>query len=120
VDETTLLMDAPLEHLVSYTKGCYIGQEVVARIKYRGHVNRFLTGLALEGKEVPRPRAAVFADGKEIGRVTSAVWSIALGQPIALAYVRREHLAPGTEVRVRHNDATLAARVASLPFTRAA
>jgi glycine cleavage system T protein len=118
VDETTLLMEAPLEHLMSYTKGCYLGQEIVARIKYRGHVNRFLTGLTLDGAEVPDNGAAVLADGKEIGRVTSAVRSIALGRPIALAYVRREHLAPGTPVAVKHREASLGARVTALPFVR--
>lgn len=116
VDETTLLMEAPLEHLVSYTKGCYIGQEVVARIKHRGHVNRFLAGLILEGSELPAYGAPVLVGAKEVGRVTSAVRSIALGLPIVLAYLRREHLEPGTPVTVKHRGATIPARVAALPF----
>ncbi|MBI4610424.1 MAG: aminomethyl transferase family protein [Candidatus Rokubacteria bacterium] len=116
VDETTLLMEAPLEHLVSYTKGCYVGQEVVARIKYRGHVNRSLTGLTLEGSEVPAAGAVVFVEGKEVGRVTSPVSSIVLNRPIALAYIRREHLEPGTRVAVSHRESTILARVTALPF----
>jgi len=120
VDETTLLMEAPLEHLVNYTKGCYIGQEIVARIKYRGHVNRFLTGLTLEGLEVPEHGAPVLAERKEIGRVTSAASSIALKRPIALAYIRREYLEPGTPVTVKHHQTTLPARVTALPFARPA
>ncbi len=120
VDETTLLMEAPLEHLVSYTKGCYIGQEIVARIKYRGRVNRFLTGLILDDSEAPEHGATVLADGKEIGRVTSAVSSIALKRPIALAYIRRECLEPGTPLTVKHHETTIPARVAALPFVRSA
>ncbi len=116
VDETTLLMEAPLEHLVSYTKGCYLGQEIVARIKHRGHVNRFLTGLTLEGAEVPAFGAPVLREEKEIGRVTSAVRSLAFGRPIALAYIRREYFEPGTAVAVRHGETTIPARVTALPF----
>jgi len=101
---------------VSYTKGCYMGQEVVARIKYRGHVNRFLTGLVLEGAEVPAYGAPVLAGDKEVGQVRSAVRSIALDRPIALAYIRREHLEPGTPVSVRHREATIPGRVTALPF----
>ncbi len=56
VDETVILPETRLEHLVSYNKGCYIGQEVVARVKYRGHVNRALTGLVLDGDRVPAVR----------------------------------------------------------------
>jgi folate-binding protein YgfZ len=116
VDETVILPETRLEHLVSYNKGCYIGQEVVARVKYRGHVNRALTGLVLDGDRVPESGAKVLDDGKEIGRVTSAVRSIALGQPIALGYVRREHGAPGTAVSVHAGGASIPARVARLPF----
>jgi folate-binding protein YgfZ len=116
VDETVMLPETRLEHLVSYNKGCYVGQEVVARVKYRGHVNRALSGLVLDGDHVPAGGAKVLGDGKEVGRVTSAVRSIALGQPIALGYVRREHFAPGTAVIVRDGERSITARVAQLPF----
>ncbi|MBI2526997.1 MAG: aminomethyl transferase family protein [Candidatus Rokubacteria bacterium] len=118
VDETVILPETRLEHLVSYTKGCYIGQEVVARVKYRGHVNRALAGLILEGERVPAHGARILVDGTEIGRVTSAVRSLALGTPIALGYVRREHLDPGTALTVAAGDAQLPARVAALPFVQ--
>jgi folate-binding protein YgfZ len=120
VDETVILPETRLEQLVSYTKGCYIGQEVVARVKYRGHVNRALSGLVLDGNRVPAPGAAVVADGKEVGRITSAVRSLALGRPIALGYLRREHFAPGSAVGVQEGGALLPARVAELPFVRPA
>ncbi|MBI4589450.1 MAG: aminomethyl transferase family protein [Candidatus Rokubacteria bacterium] len=118
VDETVLFPEIPLEPYVSYTKGCYIGQEIVARIKYRGHVNRSLTGLTFDGDRVPPSGAAVEVDGRQVGSVRSAVGSLALNRPIALAYVRREHLDPGTAVTVKDNELTLAARVTALPFYR--
>lgn len=116
VDESVILPETNLEHLVSYTKGCYIGQEVVARVKYRGHVNRALTGLTLEGDRVPAPGAGVVAGERELGRVTSAVRSLGLGVPIALGYVRREHLAAGSEVTVCVEDVLVPARVTPPPF----
>jgi folate-binding protein YgfZ len=118
VDETVILPETRLEQLVSYNKGCYIGQEVVARVKYRGHVNRALSGLTLDEDQVPAAGASVLAEDKEIGRITSSVRSIALGRPIALGYVRREHFIPGTAVTVRDGDAMLPAHVAELPFIK--
>src|SRR5206468_892869 len=110
-----LLPEIPHERLVSYTKGCYPGQEVVVRIRDRGHVNRRLTGLVLEGDVVPPGGADVLADGAAVGRVTSATWSLGLGRPIALAFVRREHAEPGRAVAVRVGGRTVAARIAALP-----
>lgn len=116
VDDTVLLPELRRDDLVSYTKGCYIGQELVARVKYRGHVNRALAGLRLEGDTVPPPGTRVMAEGKEIGRVTSSARSLALGVPIALGYLRREHLEPGAQVTVGSGDPLILARVAALPF----
>lgn len=118
VDETVIFPETRLERLVSYTKGCYIGQEVVARVKYRGHVNRALSGLVLDGDRVPAAGAAIVAGGGEVGRVTSAVRSFALGRPIALGYVRREHFAPGSAVQVQDGGGAIPARVVELPFVR--
>jgi folate-binding protein YgfZ len=115
-DERTLLPELPLQKLVSSTKGCYIGQEVVVRIRDRGHVNRFLAGLALDGDEVPQAGAPVTAAGKEIGRVTSAVRSFDLGRPIALAMIRREQGRPGTAVTIGADGRSLEGRVTGLPF----
>ena len=107
VDETVILPETRLERLVSYNKGCYVGQEVVARVKYRGHVNRALCGVVLEGARVPPSGAKVVAAG---------VRSIALGAPIALGYLRREQFAPGTAVTVEDQNGPIPARVAELPF----
>jgi folate-binding protein YgfZ len=118
VDDSVLLPEIPSERWVSHTKGCYIGQEVVVRIRDRGHVNRHLRGLVLDGEAVPSHGATVVADDTEIGRVTSAAWSFGLGRPIALAYVRRQHAEPGTVVGVRTDAGTIPARVATLPVPR--
>jgi len=118
VDESVLLPEIPFETLLSHNKGCYPGQEVVVRIRDRGHVNRMLRGLVLEGDQVPAPGAEVLADGALIGKVTSATWSPGLSRPIALAFVRRQHAEPGTRVLVRLGDATVAAAVSPLPFAR--
>lgn len=118
-DETVLLPEIPLAPRVSYSKGCYLGQEVVVRIRDRGHVNRMLRGLVLEGPHVPARGDRVTADRTEIGHVTSAVMSIGLGRPIALAFVRRQHAEPGTAVQVVTSDGgAIPATVSALPFGR--
>jgi folate-binding protein YgfZ len=116
VDDTVIMPETRLDDRVHYQKGCYIGQEVVARVKYRGHVNRALSGLLLDGERVPAAGAKVFADGKEVGRITSAARSIARGAVIALGYVRREHFEPGAAVTVQDGETTVPARVVALPF----
>lgn len=93
MDESTIPQEANLEQLgaISFTKGCYTGQEVVARVHFRGHVNRTLRGIkGAEGTSSPPPRAALFdATGKAVGDVRSSVMSPRFGG-IALAMVRRE------------------------------
>jgi len=118
VDESVLLSEIPFENLLSHTKGCYPGQEVVVRIRDRGHVNRMLRGLALDGDQVPAQGADVLVDDAAIGKVTSATWSFGLARPIALAFVRRQHAEPGTRVSVRLAGTTMAATVSALPFAR--
>jgi folate-binding protein YgfZ len=117
-DESTLLPELPLGSLVSSTKGCYIGQEVVVRIRDRGHANRAVTGLAFDGDEVPQPGAPVVVEGRAIGRVTSAVRSFGLGRPIALGMIRREHARPGTVVTVDAGGHAIPGQVTGLPFVR--
>jgi folate-binding protein YgfZ len=118
IGPATLLPEVPFETLVSYTKGCYPGQEVVVRIRDRGHVNRHLRGLVLEGEAVPEPGSEVVAGDVVIGAVTSATRSLGLDRPIALAMVRRQHAEPGSAVGVRVGDRVVPATVSALPFTR--
>jgi folate-binding protein YgfZ len=101
------------ERAVSFTKGCYVGQEPVARMHYRGHPNRQLRGVRLAEPVTAGER--LFDQDKEVGVLTSACVSPALG-PIGLAILRRE-IAPGQEVRV--GAAGAAARVVELPFQSA-
>lgn len=113
IDETNLPQEVGRDsRLLSFTKGCYLGQEPVVRIRDLGHVNRVLLGLKLEGREVPPGGTVVHRDGKEIGKVTSAAFSPKLDSAIALAYIRRGHQEPGTTVTVNERPAT----VAALPF----
>ncbi len=120
MDETNVVTEANLDDAVSYTKGCYIGQEIIARIKYRGHVAKKLTGLLFEREEQIDDGPAVVrsSEGKEIGRVTSAAVSSRLGRTVALGYVRYEQLAPGTVVSVVSNNKVFRAEVSELPFVR--
>jgi len=111
VDDDVILLEAGLIDAANFEKGCYIGQETLSRIVFRGHVNRRLCGLVVEGPP-PAAGAPVTADGAEIGTVRSAVVSPTLGQTIALAYLKRSHWEAGTAVQV---DGTAAA-VADLPF----
>lgn len=89
---------------ISFTKGCYLGQETVARIDALGHVNRVLVGVQFFGEEVPAPAAELQIDGKPVGHVTSATFSPRLSRPLALAYVRTENAAPGTRLLAPSGD----------------
>jgi folate-binding protein YgfZ len=107
-----------LPRAISFTKGCYTGQEVIVRIAHRGHVNRHLRGLLLGERPAPAPRTPLFhpVTGKEIGWTTSAAHSPLLGQTLALAYVRRE-VEPGGEVRLGAVGGD-SVTVSTLPFGR--
>lgn len=98
--ETTLDRDA-----VSFDKGCYVGQEVIAKLKTYSSVKRALMGLVFDGTDdVPAPGNAIMADGKDVGRVTSAAPETTIGKPIALAYLDRDHRAPGSALSFETND----------------
>jgi folate-binding protein YgfZ len=115
MDGSTLALEVPVEAAISVSKGCYLGQEVVARGTARGHVNRRLTGLLLAGPEPPRG-APLERDGKEVGRLTSVAHALGAGGLAALGFVRREYWEVGTELRVRAGHAVTLARVASFPL----
>ncbi len=118
VDGTVLLPEIPSADLVSHTKGCYIGQEIVVRIRDRGRVNRHLRGLLVEDAEVPPVGTAVTVADVEIGKVTSAAWSYGRSRPVALAFIRRQQAEPGTAVTLRAGPRQWAATVSDLPFSR--
>ena len=118
MDETNVISEA-LEDAVSYTKGCYIGQEIIARIKYRGHVAKKLVGIDFDRSiEVDQQAKLKSVEDKEIGRVTSTTFSPHLGRTIGLGYVKYDYAAPGTDVKVSSTAGDMPARVAELPFVR--
>jgi folate-binding protein YgfZ len=111
LDDSVIPQEAALnERAVSFTKGCYVGQETVARLYYRGKPNRRLRGLALS--EPAATGDALRLGEREVGRLGSSVVSPALG-PIGLAIVRRE-AAPGDTVTV--GDSGVTATLVELPF----
>ena len=115
MDEETIPLEAGIEtRAISFSKGCYVGQEVIIRVLHRGHgrVARKLVGLALTGAHPPSSGAVIRAADRDVGRVTSGTISPALGRPIALAYVHRDFLEPGTVLQVAGVDAV----VTALPF----
>ena len=106
---------------VSYTKGCYAGQEIIARIHWRGHVAKRLAGVIFDRDAEPPPDARLrdCAEGREAGRITSTAFSPRLRRRVALAVVKYDFLAPGTELKVFAGDAEVcAAHVAELPLVR--
>lgn len=116
MDENTIPIEARLDDAISYTKGCYLGQEVLARLHYQGHVNRLLTGLIQQSESnqesrssllVPARGDKIFSAGsdeatppQEIGWITSACLSPTLEKVIALGYVRREWANPGVPLMI--------------------
>lgn len=98
-DDKQIPHEVGLEHShINYEKGCYTGQEIVERVRSRGHVNRRLAELRFFAAEAPAPGAKLLSGGNEIGNVTSAALSPRLGQAIGLGYLRREHSAIGTSI----------------------
>jgi folate-binding protein YgfZ len=125
VDASNVVLEAGLDEAVSYTKGCYVGQEIVARIHWRGHVAKMLTGLSLEGGDANAGDALKSGAtikttdaSREIGRATSAVFSPRLQKRIALGVVKYDFLAAGKEVLIEGAAGASRARVSALPFVR--
>jgi tRNA-modifying protein YgfZ len=118
MDEDIIPLEAGIEpRAISFTKGCYVGQEVIIRVLHRGggRVARRLVGLRLQD-EAPPPRGArIHAGARDIGFVTSAAQSPRAGT-IALGYVHRDFVTPGTKVEVENGDGRTEATVSALPF----
>jgi len=117
--ENYIILESELGDAVSYTKGCYLGQEVIARIHWRGQPAKRLRGLLVDAAELPPAGALLYAeDGKKVGEITSSTHSIGLDRDIALAYVNRNYLAPGTRFAIRSDDLEIGrAELTELPFT---
>ncbi len=116
MDESSLPMEFGLESALSFTKGCYRGQEIVARVTHRGRLDRRLSALAVQHREPPHRGAEVFSAGVPAGHVTSAVVSPRLGLPLALAILKNDFREPGTQLEVRIGGETRPASVVPLPL----
>lgn len=119
MDETNLPPEAGLEAThISYSKGCYTGQETIARLRTYGQVAKRLYGLRLPADlgTLPPKGTKLFRDGREAGYLTSARLSGDGGAILALGYVRRESVAPGTALGVRLAEREWPVEVVPLPF----
>ena len=111
--EDVIPLEAGLLNALSFTKGCYIGQEIVERARSRGHVNWKLMGLVVDAPQPPQAGEKVAVEGRDVAEVTSSCVSPTLGKTIALAYLRREFSEPGTRLTFASG---ITAEVAALPF----
>jgi folate-binding protein YgfZ len=112
MDESNFPQEARLDAGLNFQKGCYLGQETMARIDAQGHVNRHLTGFA--SSAAMNPGDKVFKDSREVGRITSVTQSLLLGQPFAIGYIRREFDKEGETVAIGANNTMAVVR--SLPL----
>jgi folate-binding protein YgfZ len=118
MNDETIPLEAGLDHALSHTKGCYVGQEMIVRIRDRGHgrVARTLVGLELAGgTAVPAEGQTVTVDGRPVGSVTSAALSPGRGRPVALAMLHRDAARTGTAVGLEDGTAAV---VTALPIGR--
>ena len=115
-DEPHIPLEVRLDNTINFTKGCFPGQEIIARLDSRGGVIRKLVGLILEGEIVPQKNARILKDSMEVGSITSAVFSPNLKKTIALGFLKKEYWTPGTDLAVEDEGLQIPARVATLPF----
>lgn len=118
--DSTIPLEAGIEdRAISLSKGCYVGQEIIIRVLHRGHgrVAKRLVGLSMPpDAAIPTAGDSIRSGDREIGAVTSAVFSPTTGSPLALAYVHRDFVEPSTRVAVVHDNRVLDATVISLPL----
>jgi folate-binding protein YgfZ len=116
MDETRFVVEVGRgARAISYTKGCYLGQEPIVMARDRGHVNRLLMGVRLSGEPMA-PGTKLLREGQEVGQVTSSVFSPRLGTALGLAYVRRGSQEPGTVLEIEAGAGRGVAFVSALPF----
>ena len=121
MDSKNILPETGLEHsCVSYNKGCYIGQEVIARIKTYGAPNFALMGLGFDGPISPPMNGTVFLKDKKIGVVKSSIRSTFLGKVIAMAYIHKDYRSPDVEMEVTIDKRPFKIQTCLLPFYQAA
>jgi len=120
MNDDTIPLEAGIEdRAISFTKGCYVGQEVVIRILHRGHgrIVRKLVGLRFDGVDLPAPLVRLHAGGRDVGFITSSALSPRFGA-IALGYVHRDFVEPGSRVEADAAGVKMAATVNALPLAK--
>ena len=116
MDGSTIPQETPLvDQAVSFEKGCFLGQELVARIDTRGHVNRHLRGVVISENSLPPEGAGIWSGEDEVGELTSVSESLRVGAPIGLALIRKEVM-PGQEVEIRWTGGSVGGKVRDLPL----
>ncbi len=106
---TTLSQETQQAHAVNFNKGCYIGQEIVERVRSRGLVHRLLAGVEIDSSEAPEPDTRLLQGDQNAGKMTSSAFSPALGKVVGMAYLRRELAEPGTALTVNGHPAVVRA-----------
>ena len=106
---TTLSQETRQSHAVNFNKGCYIGQEIVERVRSRGLVHRLLAGVEIDSSKPPEPDTRLFQGDQDVGKMMSSAFSPALGKVVGLAYLRRELAEPGTALTVNGHAAVIRA-----------
>jgi folate-binding protein YgfZ len=114
-DAKTLALEAHFERAISFSKGCYIGQETIERATAHGSLKKRLRGLRIDGGRIPAVNAAIRLDDHVVGRLTSVARS-AEDQIIGLAILHHEAWTGGTKVAIDDPDASISATVADLPL----
>lgn len=114
--DSIIPLEAELDYAIDFEKGCYIGQEIVARMKYRGHPNRLLRGILIQSESLIPVNTKIYDGDKEIGWVTSSTYSPSLEKQIALGYVRMAYTDPGSTVQLDVSEGHITGTIAVLPF----
>lgn len=117
ISDRYLAQETQQLHAVHFNKGCYLGQEIVERVRSRGQVHRHLTPIEIESATPLAPATKLLADGSAAGEITSAVYSPALGKTVGLAYVRTEALEKKAPMTVEGSDPPIAVRI-NLPVAQ--
>jgi tRNA-modifying protein YgfZ len=112
ITERYLPQETQAMHAVYFNKGCYLGQEIVERVRSRAQIHRLLVPVRIQNSDAPVPGTKLSADGKDVGEITSAAYSPSLGEVVGLAYMRTEAARDKPVMLVMGNDAPIVARVA--------
>ena len=114
ISESQIAHETGLLHALHFSKGCYLGQEIVERVRSRGLVHKKLYALRLAGPDIPEQGAEIEASGQRVGRITSAVWSPALHSVAALGYLRIDVVEKGSLLTLAGVPVEVAAHLSAL------